>query len=445
MKEQNTTKMSDNRPDQDLITITFVTLKQSCFIESNKNFMFAFLKLFEHSTNKEGVDYLIHPIQTNTLKLKQKISRFIKAYGDRFPSFNRFITFLNLLPEDQYFLIVDGKLTDTQKILQYFTYLTRYHNERGKPQKIDERFFDWGATLEMYNLQSFGHQRKSIGGKVPKEERVCRFCRTQNGEVNSFGTRVSFRNKSHAFSEALGNKNVISLDECDACNERFSTGCEFSLINLLSLFRSLHGLKGKGGQKTLRGKNFTLDPQKGFDIKYDGTIDPTGNIDRLEMNLELNDSVTPQDVYRCLAKFVISVVDDIELEFLDQTIEWVNGGFNAEKLPQVAILQASNFYKESPMLNYYSRKINGLMPYLIGEFHYADMVYVFIIPFCEKDGTDFIDKAIYDDYWTKFNIRSSFDWAMKDFSSYEPINLHVNVNIEGIVFGENTFIKKVDK
>ncbi|RYE40171.1 MAG: hypothetical protein EOP48_24970 [Sphingobacteriales bacterium] len=238
---------------------------------------------------------------------------------------------------------------------------------------------------------------------------------------------------------------MISLDECDACNERFSVGCELSLINLVSLFRSLHGLRGKGGQKTLTGKNFTLHPQKGFHIEYDGTIDPDENIDKLEMKLEFSESLIPQDVYRCLVKFIISVVDHSELDFLNQTIQWVNRDFDAAQLPRIAVLQAANFLKESPFLIYYRLKNNGSMPYLIGEFHYADMVYVFIVPFCLKDNVDFTNEVSYNEYWRKFNIRSVQEWSMKDFSSFEPIPMQVNLNIEGMKFGENAFVKGVEE
>ena len=102
-------------------------------------------------------------------------------------------------------------------------------------------------------MRNFGHQTRSVGAHVVKEKRICRFCNTVNGGTNPFGSVVTFRKRSHAYSEALGNKHMISKDECDACNQRFSVGCELSLINLLSPFRSIHGLKGKHEKKSLWG------------------------------------------------------------------------------------------------------------------------------------------------------------------------------------------------
>lgn len=246
--------MVTDSSDDNKVTITFVSLQQSCFIETSKNIMLNFLPLFEHKRGVEGFDFLVEAIQCNSADLKKRITVFIDFYAKYFPALNGFRTFLSLLPENHYFIILQGKLTDTATHLQYFTFLTRYHNERGMRQRVDERFFDWGETLKFYNMRNFGHQTRSVGAHVVKEKRICRFCNTVNGGTNAFGSVVTFRKRSHAYSEALGNKHVISKDECDTCNQRFSVGCELSLINLLSPFRSLHGLKGKHGQKIACGK-----------------------------------------------------------------------------------------------------------------------------------------------------------------------------------------------
>jgi hypothetical protein len=345
------------------------------------------------------------------------------------------------LPEDNYFLIVGEKITDTAHLVKYFRFLTEYHDEQSIIQTIDRHIFEWEKTLENYNLKTYGHQRRNIGNANNKGNRVCRFCNTVNGELNKFGSQVTFKNKSHAFSEALGNKNVINKDECDACNDRFSRDIEPSLINYLQFFRSLYGLKGKGGTKKLIGKNFVLDPTKGFEIKYDGIINPIKSTNHLETDLHFEDSFIPQNIYRCLVKFILSVIDKEDCIYFKKTLDWVNGVFNADKLPMISCVQHGDFYQEQSMLCCFQRKSENNLPYMIGEFHYADIVLTYIIPFCNQDTQSYLSSEQYDTYWNEFNeIRAFYDWQKKDFSSVNSLKMVVKMRVEGIEIEKNAFL-----
>ncbi|CAL1518571.1 hypothetical protein [Chitinophaga sp. MM2321] len=425
------------------ITISLISLKESCYIKStgSGHLLGQLLKLFKHSTNINGFTYLIEPVQQYTSELKVQIHEFIDKYSSEFPALNGFRTFLKPLPENYYFLIVKGKITDTALIMKHFAFLTRYHNERGMQQEIHEKTFDWGTTFEHYNMHSYGHQRRNIGGSIEKKSRVCRFCDTINSQTNKFGSVVTFRNKSHAFSEALGNKTVVCLDECDACNDRFSRNIELSLINYVTVFRSLYGLKGKNGVKKLVGENFVLDPNKGLDIQYDGIIDSETNIDHIKTDLNLKETIIPQDIYRCLVKFVLSLIDEKYMSLFSKTIDWVNGTFDADALPKISFLQTDSFYSEQSMICYFQRKGDQTSPYMIGEFHYADMVFIFLIPFCDNDNQNYTSETEYQAYWKEFNsVRLFHDWSDKDFSSMKSINMTINLNINGINIDDNTFI-----
>ena len=156
--------------------------------------------------------------------------------------------------------------------------------------------------------------------------------------------KVSFKHKSHSISEALGNPKVVTTDECDACNDRFSTSIEPALINLVSVFRSLYGLSGKNGAKTVIGENFVLDPVKGFSIQSDKTHQEIVQNSAQSMDLRLRDKFVPQDVYRCLVKFVLGVVDKDLLGEFSKTLAWINGEIDAEVLPCIARHQGAIFF-----------------------------------------------------------------------------------------------------
>ena len=55
-----------------------------------------------------------------------------------------------------------------------------------------------------------------------------------------------FKNVSHAIPEALGNKRVISLEECDDCNSSYSA-YEGELAKMLTVERVFAAARGKRG------------------------------------------------------------------------------------------------------------------------------------------------------------------------------------------------------
>lgn len=74
---------------------------------------------------------------------------------------------------------------------------------------------------------------------------TCRYCGCTNPS--------KFRNEAHTFPEALNNKWVISLDECDDCNALFSL-YEAALASAVSPFLTLGGVKGKRNKTRQTGR-----------------------------------------------------------------------------------------------------------------------------------------------------------------------------------------------
>jgi hypothetical protein len=60
----------------------------------------------------------------------------------------------------------------------------------------------------------------------------------------------TFNNDAHAVSESLGNKHILSRDECDDCGERFSK-FEDDLAKMTMPARSIGMVRGKNGVPTL--------------------------------------------------------------------------------------------------------------------------------------------------------------------------------------------------
>ncbi len=74
---------------------------------------------------------------------------------------------------------------------------------------------------------------------------MCRFCGTTDTK--------KFRKDAHTLPEALGNKWIFSLDECDDCNNR-SSRYESALVASVGAFLTLGGVKGKGNSVRQTGR-----------------------------------------------------------------------------------------------------------------------------------------------------------------------------------------------
>jgi hypothetical protein len=424
-------------PDDRYFELTFLTLQESTFItlSPNKKFLDELTALFTAKTDDEEGKRILEAIQQCTPEFLSKLQEFVAIHKQELPVLNQVAQFFRKLLPDSFFLIVFGRVNDTNLYFNYYNHLRQFHVQKGLPVAHAPTHWGFGGILTIYNMHFFGHQRRTIG-IGPKDERICRFCGGKQGDTNSYGALVSFRNKAHAYSEALGNKLVILTEECDACNDRFSRTIEPSIIIYFSVFRALHGLKGKGSFKTLKGQNFELSSDgKLIDIFYDGEIEtPKG--DELPLKepiaLKLRDRFVPQDVYRSLCKFVLSVVSQSQLRHFERTLEWINGEFNVERLPPVALLQDYTFFKDEPALFYYQRKIKDYRcPYLVGEFHYAHLVLVFVVPFSMKDTVDFSGPEAHQEFWRIFNqFRKDKEWTFQDFEEITPKEMMINFSVK---------------
>lgn len=110
------------------------------------------------------------------------------------------------------------------------------------------------TLLKDYELSVLGSDNINIGKET--DDRVCRFC----GKTKAGG--ATFKKVAHAISEALGNKTLKCTEECDQCNARLADVEDNLSVGYLGIRRSILGIKGKGGVKSVGGQNFVLDAKK---------------------------------------------------------------------------------------------------------------------------------------------------------------------------------------
>ena len=118
----------------------------------------------------------------------------------------------------------------------------------------------WALDAVVYDAQDFWELGHSVS------PRTCAFCDKTQAQG------ATFKKISHAIAENLGNKRVISLEECDTCNETYSH-FEMELARMLVVERVFGGSRGKSGPVSLKAGDL-------LDIKGKGV----GNPVRLEVD-----------------------------------------------------------------------------------------------------------------------------------------------------------------
>lgn len=108
-----------------------------------------------------------------------------------------------------------------------------------KPQ-IDFYNKNYFYLVKYYNISG---KKVYLGDR---KKRKCRFCGKPSGDT-------TFKMLAHALPEFIGNRTLISNDECDICNERFSRTIEDHFAKYLGLSRTLNQIRGKKGVPSFKG------------------------------------------------------------------------------------------------------------------------------------------------------------------------------------------------
>jgi hypothetical protein len=363
--------------------------------------------------------------QTAHPELKNKMVAFLSPYADGYAPLKRIIAFIKNIPDNDPFIIYPFYVPTTTELVTCFNFLNSVKTGVDF-QTLEEQNHDlFGELFEKYEFHHLGTKRKNIG-EPDKNKRVCRFC-------NNASVPLSFDNKAHAVSEALGNKTLVLYEECDQCNQRFSHDIEQDLIEYYALFRSFFAIKGKGGLKKIKGSNFTIEQSEDRNLKIAFTTDEENGNDSppLQIPLEFNRQISRQNVYRTLVKYFLSVIASDLLPHFKNTVAWVNGKHSFERLPKIGKIPFTSVVQQ-PTLVYYLRKDDDTdLPFAVAELHFSLYKICYIIPGSSKDTKDFLHQDDYDHFRQFFKHYFLTDgWVFEDLSNDKKKTFQINVNID---------------
>ncbi len=412
--------------------LTFLALSRTTELEIKSEneidpFLNELLMVFIKAIDYENFKIEIESLQQNTSDFKAKMDSVVQKYKDVNPKIQQLNSYFKELKEDEYFFVFPNASISKEQSFQFYNYLSAIEKNEDYDKvagQIDDLF---GVLMNSYEISAFDENTRNRIGEADKSKRICRFC-------DKSTPQVTYKKVAHSISEALGNKKIITNDECDACNEKFGSGIENDLILFLNLFRNVFGIKGKNGVPKLKGKNFEIENTGKIEIKQILTDEEINdpNRDDFKLRLESTQNITPQNIYKTLSKYALSVIDRAQIVNFTETIKWINGTKNIDQLPKVAMLTSYDLFTTHPLIIVYLRKTNeSKLPYAVAEFRFTFLTFVFIIPNSDKDSTDFTQDENYKHFWDFFKHYSSTpNWKFERMDDSKARPFAMNLNFE---------------
>ncbi|MDG3555305.1 HNH endonuclease [Acinetobacter bereziniae] len=339
-------------------------------------------------------------LQQMTPDLRKGLIKMCEKMAKKSPQINQAISKFKLVNEGEYFFVYpklpDDSLQYSMRLQFYLTGRNLGLSEEDANKYLEEQYQSlesfFGTELNNYDIKAFGKtSRKSyIGTKPTQGDGACRFCKQT---VNDGAT---FKKIAHTISEALGNKQIITNDECDVCNGIFGDEIEPHLIRYLDIHRAYFQIKGKSGIPKLKFRNGHVaivkdDNETGSFVIASQDVTKTEN--GMIITLKPYDPVNKQKVFKSLCKYALSVLDVEDLKDFEKTTQWVRGAVQIGKNdPQLSI--AKHFmheYSSHPHFSVFKRKDDAdpSLPHVIAELKMGTLNMIFIVPFSAKDENHF--------------------------------------------------------
>lgn len=388
-------------------------------IEFYTEFRNKLLEVLQHDETKKEVEIF----QKNTIQIRKKLTQFVLFYDKQLPDINKINEFINSLEENEYFCIIPNLKWDNEFSFIIHDLLISEKSGQKNSYELAKKKFEkyYKSFFEEYDNYIFGRSR-FFQGEKDKTKRACRFCGKSMPDV-------TFKKEAHAISEGLGNKTLFLNDECDICNEKFSV-IESEIIEYLSLWRSLHGVKGKKNKrKKIKTHDFKMSNTEDDKIE----IPYKEDFDLFNQGIKFTtpQKITGQNIYKALCKYFISIIEDKDLKYFTETINWLSSEKLISSLPKiVTAISYRGFSLQQPKIQVFLRKNdNKNIPYAVGELSFTCMRLIFIIPFSSQDDRNFTVENDFKRYKEVFHgFLKDENWDYIDFSSTKKQKMTFQLN-----------------
>lgn len=384
-----------------------------------------FLREFKQAMEIEESKTGIYCLYRKTEKLVDRLQKLVNQLTNKHPEFNQLPAWIREIPENDYFFFIWQPLIDQLGHILLNNTLVAINTGRTDLPQIQQLTQTLLQDLfKKYTCHQYGKERSYIG-EADKTRRICRYCGKSE-------PATIFKNTAHAIPEALNNKHIVCREECDSCNEWLGNNVEQHLINYLAFWRTLYQIPGKEGQKKYTGKDFEMDPAGKIHVRVDSPLDDPAPTFPITFSLTAVDKFSPQNIYKAFCKMVVCVLPKQYLSRCQPAIDWIMGRREITQLPPVWHKQVKRSALQSPeLLVYVKKEKDRALPGIIGEFSYAQLKFVFILPLCETDEMAFLSPDEFEIFWKTFkHLGKMENWQHQDFSSVEKKTIGFMLTIE---------------
>lgn len=240
------------------------------------------------------------------------------------------------------------------------------------------KIFDENYSV-LFTSLDIKEQKIHIG---KKEQKICRFCDKSENEV-------TFCDVAHAIPEAIGNKKIILLEECDNCNKFFSENLEVHFDKVTKPWRNIGQIKGKNKVPSYK----TKDKKSRIDIK--DTVQIKERIDSrittfddenktIKITYEIEPYI-PSAVYKTFVKMALSVMPENELIEFKHALAWIKDPDHKKDFMRplkvlTTFIPGTKPYVE-PIVFLFKRKTDTQQyPYSIFVLAFGNMIYQIVVP-----------------------------------------------------------------
>lgn len=345
----------------------------------------------------------------------------LKALPSRFKQFNK----------GAHYAIVINRPLSTQESVILMTQLESMDKDISAEdlyKKIDDTC---GEVLRNYEFIGTDGTNRMLVGPSKRSERICRYCHRSMPDV-------TFDKIAHTISEGLENKNIITNDECDVCNEYFGREVEPHLLEFVSVFRVLFNIQGKKGKiHHAFGENYEIinnqDDHNSISLDVHTNYEKADEIpDITESPLELTSQkeIIMQNVYKTLVKYALGILQETRLAPFANTFDWLLGKTTAEKLPLVRLSIGTTKVAHPSVMVFIRKSSDTTLPFAMAELNVINLKFSYIIPMFDGTDVQYLSNECITRIDEVFKGYAVTSWQIKDFSTSKPVKLNTKIYFE---------------